>query len=124
MFILNVGFLKVGEDFASDEWTANASTGCEQGPEVFRETQEVWNRGTMTRRLLSSGLSASLRVCRSVTPRRDLYVIRAEGVIPGFLLEFERMCGPGLRSTGGMGSVSGKCAIIVAKKATWGKSFT
>jgi hypothetical protein len=47
--------LKVGEDFASDEWTANASASCEQGPEVFRETQEVRNRGTITSRFLWSG---------------------------------------------------------------------
>lgn len=27
--------LKVGEDFASDEWTENPSASCEQDPEVF-----------------------------------------------------------------------------------------
>ena len=30
-----VGCSKVGEDFASDEWAENASTGCEPGPKVF-----------------------------------------------------------------------------------------
>lgn len=26
---------KVGKDFASDEWTANTSAGCKQGPKIF-----------------------------------------------------------------------------------------
>ena len=39
---------KMGKDFASNERTANASTGREQGSEVFREAQEVRGGGAIT----------------------------------------------------------------------------